>query len=180
MPSNTASFTEEGITASAPQNSNLRWFVCALLFAATTINYMDRSALGLIEPLLHVPFMGWVPGVLPEFQVAYHLNYAHIVECFMIAYGVGFLFAGRIIDKLGTKVGYACAIAVWACASLGHSIVTSVVGFCIARIFLGLSRYAIQMIDLGPGDNSTPAVDTGDNAPTQETVTEPITPLPGL
>jgi ACS family hexuronate transporter-like MFS transporter len=140
MPSNTASFTEEGITASAPQNSNLRWFVCALLFAATTINYMDRSALGLIEPLLHVPFMGWVPGVLPEFQVAYHLNYAHIVECFMIAYGVGFLFAGRIIDKLGTKVGYACAIAVWACASLGHSIVTSVVGFCIARIFLGLGE----------------------------------------
>jgi hypothetical protein len=50
----------------------------------------------------------------------------------------------------------------------------------VDRIFLGLSRYAMQMIDLGPGDNSTPAVDTGDNAPTQETVTEPITPLPGL
>jgi len=140
MPSNTASFPEKSVTVSAPQNSNLRWFVCALLFAATTINYMDRSALGLIEPLLHVPFMGWIPGVLPEFQVAYHLNYAHIVECFMIAYGVGFLFAGRIIDKLGTKVGYACAIAVWACASLGHSIVASVVGFCLARIFLGLGE----------------------------------------
>ena len=140
MPSNTASFAEKSVTVSAPQNSNLRWFVCALLFAATTLNYMDRSALGLIEPLLHVPFMGWIPGVLPEFQVAYHLNYAHIVECFMIAYGVGFLFAGRIIDKLGTKVGYACAIAVWACASLGHSIVASVVGFCLARIFLGLGE----------------------------------------
>src|ERR1035437_508991 len=140
MPSNTASFAKEGISASAPQNSNLRWFVCALLFAATTINYMDRSALGLIEPLLHVPFMGWVPGVLPEFQVVYHLNYAHIVECFMIAYGVGFLFAGRIIDKLGTKVGYACAIAVWAFASLSHSLVASVIGFCIARIFLGFGE----------------------------------------
>ena len=135
-----ASYDEEGITTSAPQNTNVRWFVCALLFAATTINYMDRSALGLIEPLLHVPFMGWIPGVLPEFQVAYHLNYAHIVECFMIAYGVGFLFAGRIIDKLGTKVGYACAIAVWACASLSHSLVASVIGFCIARIFLGFGE----------------------------------------
>jgi ACS family hexuronate transporter-like MFS transporter len=141
MPSNPASFAEEGHTTSAPQNTNVRWFVCALLFAATTINYMDRSALGLIEPLLHdIPFMGWVPGVLPEFQDAYHLHYAHIVECFMIAYGVGFLFAGRIIDKLGTKTGYACAIAVWACASISHSIVTSVIGFCIARIFLGLGE----------------------------------------
>jgi ACS family hexuronate transporter-like MFS transporter len=118
----------------------IRWFVCALLFAATTINYMDRSALALIEPLLHLRFMGWIPGLAPEFQTAYHLNYAHIVECFMVAYGVGFLFAGRIIDKLGTKTGYALAILCWGLASISHSIVTSVLGFCIARIFLGLGE----------------------------------------
>lgn len=127
-------------TANAPDKSNVRWFVCALLFAATTINYMDRSALALIEPLLHLPFMGWVPGVAPDSQTVYHLNYGHIVECFMVAYGVGFLFAGRIIDKLGTKTGYAVAIAIWACASISHSLVTSVLGFCIARIFLGLGE----------------------------------------
>jgi ACS family hexuronate transporter-like MFS transporter len=140
MPIKTASQSDSGFTSSAPEKSNVRWFICALLFAATTINYMDRSALALVEPLLHLPFMGWVPGVAPEFQTIYHLNYAHIVECFMVAYGVGFIFAGRIIDKLGTKTGYAIAIAVWACASISHSLVTSVLGFCIARVVLGLGE----------------------------------------
>ena len=140
MPIKTASQPASGFTSSAPEKSNIRWFVCALLFAATTINYMDRSALALVEPLLHLPFMGWIPGVAPEFQIIYHLNYAHIVECFMVAYGVGFIFAGRVIDKLGTKTGYAIAIAVWAGASISHSLVTSVLGFCIARIVLGLGE----------------------------------------
>ncbi len=140
MPSNTASLSDQGFTATAPDKSNLRWFVCFLLFLATTINYMDRSALALVEPLLHLRFMGWIPGVAPEFQTIYHLNYAHIVECFMVAYGVGFLVAGRIIDKLGTKAGYALAILIWGCASISHSLVASVIGFCIARVFLGLGE----------------------------------------
>lgn len=140
MSMKTASLSDSGPSMSAPPQSNVRWFVCGLLFLATTINYMDRSALALVEPLLHLPFMGWIPGVAPQFQVAYHLNYAHIVECFMVAYGVGFLFAGRIIDKLGTKTGYALAILVWGCASISHSIVTTVIGFCIARILLGLGE----------------------------------------
>src|ERR1035437_9224556 len=140
MPSNTASISEPGITVSAPDKSNVRWFVCALLFAAPTINYMDRSALALVEPLLHLPFMGWLPGVAPDFQSAYHIHYGNIIICFQIAYGVAFLFAGRIIDRLGTKTGYALAILVWACASISHSIVTSVIGFCIARIFLGIGE----------------------------------------
>jgi ACS family hexuronate transporter-like MFS transporter len=140
MSSNTASIRESGFTTSVPGNSNVRWFVCALLFAATTINYMDRSALALVEPLLHLPFMGWLPGVAPAFQSAYHVHYGNIIICFQIAYGVGFLLAGRIIDKLGTKTGYTLAILIWACASISHSIVTSVIGFCIARIFLGLGE----------------------------------------
>jgi len=140
MSSNAASTPQPGFAASAPDKSNVRWFVCALLFAATTINYMDRSALALVEPLLHLPFMGWVPSLAPEYQTLYHQNYSHIVICFQIAYGVGFLFAGRIIDRLGTKTGYAVAILVWACASLSHSIVTSVVGFCVARALLGIGE----------------------------------------
>jgi ACS family hexuronate transporter-like MFS transporter len=128
-------------TSSAPEEqSNMRWVVCFLLFLATTINYMDRSVLSLIEPQLHLPFMGWIPGLDAKLQDAYHLNYGHIIECFQIAYGVGFLFAGRIIDKLGTKRGYAIAILIWGLASISHSLVTSVLGFCIARIFLGLGE----------------------------------------
>ena len=129
----------QGFNSRAPE-SNMRWVVCGLLFLATTINYMDRSVLSLIEPLLHLPFMGWVVGVDAKYQVAYHLNYGHIVECFQIAYAVGLLVAAPFIDKLGTKVGYAVAISIWAVSSLSHSLVHSVIGFCIARTFLGLGE----------------------------------------
>lgn len=125
---------------SRPEKSNVRWFVCFLLFLATTINYMDRSVLSLIEPLLHLPFMGWLPGVSAKFQAGYHLNYGHIVESFQIAYAVGFLVAAPFIDRLGTKIGYAVAIGVWAASSIGHSLVHSVLGFCIARACLGLGE----------------------------------------
>ena len=126
-------------TSRAPQ-SKMRWVVCSLLFIATTINYMDRSVLSLIEPLLHLPFMGWVAGVDAKYQIGYHLNYGHIVECFQIAYAVGFLIAAPFVDKLGTKVGYAVAISIWAVSSLSLSLVHYVLGFCIARIFLGLGE----------------------------------------
>ena len=141
MSTNATSFNEEEITASAPQNTNVRWFVCALLFAATTINYMDRSVFALVEPLLHkLPFMGWDFSKDNTHQTVFDNNFGNIVICFQIAYGVGFLFAGRIIDKLGTKVGYAMAIGIWAISSMSHSLVFSVVGFCIARIFLGIGE----------------------------------------
>src|ERR1700753_2952225 len=127
-------------TTHAPDKSNVRWFVCFLLFLATTINYMDRSVFSLIEPQLHLGFMGWIPGVEAKYQVQYHLNYGYVIEVFQIAYGVGFLFAGRVIDKLGTKTGYALAILVWGCASISTSLVSSVVGFMICRALLGLGE----------------------------------------
>jgi ACS family hexuronate transporter-like MFS transporter len=140
MSINTASLPDSGFSATAPEKSNIRWVVCGLLFLATTINYMDRSVFSLIEPLLHLDFMGWIPGVDAAHQTAYNINYGRVLICFQIAYGVGFLFAGRIIDKLGTKTGYALAILIWGCASISHSIVASVAGFCIARVFLGLGE----------------------------------------
>ena len=140
MSMKTASLPDSGFTTTIPDKSNVRWFVCALLFAATTINYMDRSVLSLIEPLLHLNFMGWIPGVDAAHQFGYNINYGRIIICFQIAYGVGFLFAGRIIDKLGTKTGYALAILVWGIASISHSFVTTVIGFCIARAVLGLGE----------------------------------------
>jgi ACS family hexuronate transporter-like MFS transporter len=140
MSTQPASLPDSRFTTSAPQNSNIRWAVCGLLFLATTINYMDRSVFSLIEPLLHLSFMGWIPGVDTAHQSAYNINYGRVLICFQIAYGVGFLFAGRIIDKLGTKTGYAIAILIWGCASISNSLVTSVVGFCIARALLGIGE----------------------------------------
>jgi ACS family hexuronate transporter-like MFS transporter len=128
-------------SAAAPQSTNVRWFVCGLLFLATTINYMDRSVLSLIEPVLHnLPFMGWDPSKDDVHQSVFNNNYGNIVICFQIAYGIGLLTAGRLIDKLGTKLGYALAIGVWALSSMGHALVFSVGGFCIARFMLGLGE----------------------------------------
>jgi len=141
MSSNFAAVPAPQLTASAPQKPSLRWFVCFLFFAATTINYMDRGVFSFIEPTLHnVAFMGWNFATDQFHQPRFDNNFGNVVICFQIAYGVGFLFAGRIIDKLGTKAGYALAIGIWAFASMSHSLVTSVAGFCIARVFLGLGE----------------------------------------
>jgi ACS family hexuronate transporter-like MFS transporter len=84
--------------------------------------------------------MGWDPSRDTAHQDLFNNNYGNIVICFQIAYGVGLLTAGRLIDRLGTKVGYALAILVWGLSSMGHALVGSVLGFCIARIFLGLGE----------------------------------------
>ncbi len=122
----------------APKSS-MRWIVCGLLFLATTINYMDRSVFSLIEPKLHdLPFMGWNPAD-PAHKV-FNNNFGNVLIYFQIAYGIGLLVSGRIIDRLGTKVGYALAILIWGFASMSHALVGSVAGFCIARFMLGLGE----------------------------------------
>ena len=128
-------------TSNAPTHDNMRWVVCFLLFLATTINYMDRSVFSNIEPLLHnVAFIGWNPLADKLHQPVFDNNFGNVLIYFQIAYGIGFLFAGRVIDKLGTKWGYALAIGVWCISSLSHSLVTSVAGFIVARVFLGLGE----------------------------------------
>jgi ACS family hexuronate transporter-like MFS transporter len=129
-------------TSNAPEaQSNIRWFVCFLLFLATTINYMDRNVFGYVEPLLHnAAFMGWNHSADKFHQPVFDNNFGNVIIWFQIAYGVGFLIAGRIIDKLGTKTGYAIAILIWGISSMSHSVVTSVFGFIVARIFLGLGE----------------------------------------
>lgn len=129
-------------TAQAPDTgSNMRWVVCFLLFLATTINYMDRNVWGYVETMLHnAAFMGWDFHADKLHQPVFDNNFGNVIIVFQIAYGVGFLLAGRIIDRLGTKVGYAIAIGIWAAASMSHSLVGSVSGFFLARIFLGLGE----------------------------------------
>ena len=91
-----------------------RWRICALLFFATTLNYMDRQALALLKPTLQSP----VHGIgLTELQ------YAGIISTFSAAYAIGLLIAGSFIDRVGTKIGYAVAVTVWALAAMAHSIV---------------------------------------------------------
>ncbi len=105
-----------------------RWRICALLFAATTINYMDRQVLGVLAPELE-RVIGWS-----------ELEYSTIVTLFQAAYAIGLLTAGAVIDKLGTRIGYALAISVWSLAAMSHSLVSTVAGFGVARFFLGLGE----------------------------------------
>src|ERR1700743_1006376 len=93
-------------TVQAPETttsrSNIRWIVCGLLFLATSINYMDRQVFSLIEPKLHeLPFMGWTSAD----PTIFNNNFGNVLIAFQIVYGIGYLVAGRVIDKLGTKTG---------------------------------------------------------------------------
>jgi ACS family hexuronate transporter-like MFS transporter len=132
---------ERAADRAAECNSKMRWLVCGLLFLATTINYMDRSVFSLIEPALHqLPFMGWKGSLDAAHQQIFNNHFANVLIFFQAAYGIGFLCAGRLIDKLGTRLGYALAISLWAMASMGHVFVNSVGGFCLARFLLGLGE----------------------------------------
>ena len=122
-----------------------RWTICAMLFVATSINYMDRQVLSILKPFLqggtlHLQpfFHGW-----PTVEQSIHLNevqYGYIVWCFQIAYALGVIFSGRLVDRIGCRVGYPIVTGVWSLAAMGHALVTSVFGFGVARFFLGLGE----------------------------------------
>jgi MFS transporter, ACS family, hexuronate transporter len=105
-----------------------RWRICALLFAATTLNYLDRQVLGVLAPDLTRQF-GWS-----------EIDYGYIVTAFQFAYAIGLVSAGAIIDKLGTRIGYALAITLWSLAAMSHALAGSVLGFALARFLLGLGE----------------------------------------
>jgi ACS family hexuronate transporter-like MFS transporter len=113
-----------------PGNSHLRWTVCALLFFATTISYIDRQVLSMLAKTLQ-DSLHWTEN-----------DYGNITASFAVAYGVGLLGVGRLLDKFGTRVGFALAITVWSISAIGHAFVTSVLAFSIARVFLGLGEAA--------------------------------------
>ena len=105
-----------------------RWAVCALLFFATTINYIDRQVLGILAPDLQRS-IGWN-----------EVEYGYIVTAFQAAYALGLLASGRLLDRVGTRVGFAVAIAVWSVAAMGHALARSAFGFGVARFLLGLGE----------------------------------------
>jgi MFS transporter, ACS family, hexuronate transporter len=105
-----------------------RWTICTLLFFATTINYLDRAVISLLKGTLEKEF-SWTES-----------DYSDIVIAFQLAYALGMLGVGRLIDKLGTKIGYALSLTVWSLAAIGHALVRGTFGFVVARSALGLSE----------------------------------------
>lgn len=107
---------------------NYRWVICALLFFATTINYIDRQVIGLLKPTLEEEFH-WT-----------EVDYSYIVMAFASMYALGYIIFGGIVDKVGTKVGYAISVFVWSVASVLHAVVRTTLGFGVVRGLLGLSE----------------------------------------
>ncbi len=112
--------------------SKYRWTICSLIFFATTINYLDRAVISLLKPYLAAAF-NWN-------KVQEAANYSNIEIAFKVAYAFGMLFAGRLVDKLGTKIGYAIATGLWSIAAVLHALATGTFGFSIARVFLGVTE----------------------------------------
>jgi ACS family hexuronate transporter-like MFS transporter len=115
----------ENVTASI---GRYRWVICALLFFATTINYVDRQVLGFLAPELQRS-IGWNEA-----------QYGFIVTAFQGAYALSLLVIGRVMDRLGTRKGFSLAIIIWSLAAMGHAFASTAFGFGVARFALGLGE----------------------------------------
>jgi ACS family hexuronate transporter-like MFS transporter len=118
------------LTQPRPESSNLRWQICALLFFATTINYIDRGVIAVLKPTLQQS-LHWS-----------EIDYSNIVFWFQVAYAAGYLFGGKLMDAIGLRIGYALAILLWSLAAISHGFARSVSNFCLARSGLGLAEGA--------------------------------------
>jgi ACS family hexuronate transporter-like MFS transporter len=127
--------------------STFRWVICALLFLAATINYIDRQVIGLLKPTLQQQF-GWS-----------EIDYADIIFSFQLAYAIGYVLSGRVLDRVGTKLGFTLSLLIWSAAGIAHAFATtfgpgvaralglfgltyssSVAGFIAARFALGIGE----------------------------------------
>jgi ACS family hexuronate transporter-like MFS transporter len=116
-------------TAAIPERTGrYRWAIIALLFFATTVNYIDRTMLGLLAPTLQTE-LKWNED-----------DYGNIVTAFQAAYALGFLFMGYVIDRFGPKIGYAIAISIWTIGHVAHGFGGSVASFMAARAVLGVGE----------------------------------------
>jgi ACS family hexuronate transporter-like MFS transporter len=118
----------EPVSSAKSHFTRYRWIICALLFIAIGINYIDRQMIGILKPTLQAD-LKWS-----------ETDYANIVFWFQCAYAIGFLTFGRIIDKVGVRIGYAMAFTIWTIASIGHGLVQSVTQFAMVRFVLGFGE----------------------------------------
>jgi ACS family hexuronate transporter-like MFS transporter len=107
---------------------HVRWTICAMLFAATSINYMDRQVLGLLKPTLE--------HSIGMSEVAY----GYVVDAFQFAYAIGLIAAGWFVDKVGARIGYVVIMAIWSLSAMSHALANTVLQFGIARFFLGIGE----------------------------------------
>jgi len=107
---------------------NFRWVICALLFFAATINYLDRQVIATLKDELQKG------GIWDE------IGYSWVVFSFQTAYAIGLLIAGRVMDRLGTRKGFSLSVFFWSIAAMGHALVNTVLGFSMARLALGLGE----------------------------------------
>src|ERR1700730_3280454 len=135
MDSPQATSTNSDPARNAPSRMNqvgrFRWVICALLLFGTTKNYMDRQLIGVLKSTLQRD-LGWS-----------EIDYSNLVTTFQAAYALGMLLVGRLIDRLGTRIGYALAMAFWSLASMAHGMVSSFGGFAAARFALGLGEAGV-------------------------------------
>jgi len=123
----------DSVSPAAPQGlgpaiGRHRWLICALLFLATTVNYIDRQILSLLKPILDKE-LGWTNAQFGEVNAA-----------FQGAYAIGLLLFGVFVDRFGTKIGYGVSIVAWSIAAAAHAFAATVGGFMAARIALGLGE----------------------------------------
>src|SRR3989441_8915977 len=129
--------SESSATHNPPQRNAsskagyFRWVICALLLFGTTKNYMDRQVLGVLKTTLQHD-LGWND-----------IDYGNLVLAFQAAYAAGMILVGRLVDRLGTRLGYALAMAFWSLASMGHALGSSFTSFVIARSALGFGEAGV-------------------------------------
>ena len=123
-----ASLAEGTIDRAGERVGRFRWVIVALLFAATAINYIDRQMIGVLKPTLSQEF-GWSEG-----------DFAQIVFWFQLAYAVGYISFGRLVDRLGARVGYAVALVIWTVSHMAHGLASGVASFAAARFGLGIGE----------------------------------------
>src|SRR5437868_6088559 len=111
-----------------PRAGYFRWVICALLLFGVTKNYMDRQVLGVLKTTLQHDF-SWN-----------EIQYGNLVSAFQIAYAAGMLLVGGLIDRLGTRLGYALAMIFWSLASMGTALASSLTGFRMSRYALGFGE----------------------------------------
>src|SRR5208282_4747720 len=128
MRSTSTSDVEKLSAPTAEPAGRQRWMICALLFFAGSVNYMDRQVIALLKPTLQGQF-GWT-----------EIGYSNIVFAFQFAYGAGVLFVGKLIDRFGTRKGFSLAVFFWSLAAMAHAAAASLFQFAVARFCLGLGE----------------------------------------
>jgi len=116
------------VAAPVPNVGRYRWLIVGLLFLATAINYVDRQMIGVLKPTLQSE-MGWT-----------ETDFANIVFWFQVAYAIGYIGFGRVVDMFGARIGYTVAIIIWTVSHMAHGLATSVTQFALARFGLGIGE----------------------------------------